>query len=140
MTAMQYDKDQESSNPGAVHDESQGHESEDGGGNEPAKRVRRRVGPFKRSRTGCKWTFRKCFGSLTNVSKQVAHARGRYTKRLKGMKLTIHAGGVKNVTKSGRLKVIARGASLGNLSVPVEPTSKANLLRREPSNSRDQRV
>lgn len=30
MTAMQHGKDQESSNPPGVHDESQGHESEDG--------------------------------------------------------------------------------------------------------------
>ncbi|KIR37767.1 transcription factor [Cryptococcus deuterogattii 99/473] len=107
MTAMQHDKDQESSNPGAVHDESQGHESEDGGGNEPAKRVRRRVGPFKRSRTGCgtckrrgkkcdeEWTAEghcqrciigqfECTGR-TNVQSKSAAKRAQQQQRSKSM-------------------------------------------------------
>lgn len=142
MTAMQRSNEHENAIPLGVSvlEESQGHESEEGGGNEPTRRVRRRTGPFKRSRTGCKWAFCNCFDSLTNISKQVAHARGLSTKLRKRRTLTVYAGGVKSAMKSGRLKVIARGASSGNSNVAVEPTSKANQLPEEPSSNKEQRV
>lgn len=63
-------------------------------------------------------------GLSNDLEQGVAHARG----------------GVKSAMKSGRLKVIARGASSGNSNVAVEPTSKANQLPEEPSSNKEQRV
>lgn len=63
-------------------------------------------------------------GLSNDLELGVAHARG----------------GVKSAMKSGRLKVIARGASLGNSNAAVEPISKVNQLPEELSSSRGQRI
>ncbi|OXH11274.1 transcription factor [Cryptococcus neoformans] len=109
MTAMQRSNEHENAIPLGVSvlEEKQGHESEEGGGNEPTRRVRRRTGPFKRSRTGCgtckrrgkkcdeEWTpeghCQRCIigqfecSGRTNVQSKSAARRAQRQQRTKSM-------------------------------------------------------